>query len=187
MNLSDFPVAYMQAVRLFTFSCRSGGYQPTRYHRDLPGSVHEVYRHMLRVSDSVGPDGHLPLPHPTVLPSVNRETVGTPMAQLSKLNTWPMPTPVNACPSWSPNRAMTRGQGGWPTLPRMTFSVTPPCRIDPAHPPTLHKYLVQKRYARSISGHQETIEHFQDLHPMFNTLSPLKMLTRPLLTQSIPY
>ena len=29
--------------------------------------------------------------------------------------------------------------------------------------PTLHKYLVQKRFARSISGHQETIEHFQDL------------------------
>jgi hypothetical protein len=31
----------------------------------------------------------------------------------------------------------------------MTFSVTPPCRIDPAHPPTLHKYLVQKRFAQS--------------------------------------
>jgi RNA-binding protein YhbY len=29
--------------------------------------------------------------------------------------------------------------------------------------PTLHKYLVQKRFARSISGHQETIAHFQDL------------------------
>jgi hypothetical protein len=28
---------------------------------------------------------------------------------------------------------------------------------------TLHKYLVQKRFARSISGHQETIAHFQDL------------------------
>jgi hypothetical protein len=69
----------------------------------------------------------------------------------------------------------------------MTFSVTPPCRIDPAHPPTLHKYLVQKRFARSISGHQETIAHFQDFHPMFNTLSPLKMVKRHLLTQSIPF
>ena len=29
--------------------------------------------------------------------------------------------------------------------------------------PTLHKYLVQKRFARFISGHQETIAHFQDL------------------------
>jgi len=28
---------------------------------------------------------------------------------------------------------------------------------------TLHKYLVQKRFARSISGHQETVAHFQDL------------------------
>ena len=28
---------------------------------------------------------------------------------------------------------------------------------------TLHKSLVQKRYAHSISGHQETIAHFQDL------------------------
>ena len=29
---------------------------------------------------------------------------------------------------------------------------------------TLQKYLVQKRFARSISGHQETIaHHFQDL------------------------
>jgi hypothetical protein len=51
----------------------------------------------------------------------------------------------------------------------------------------LHKYLVQKRFARSITGHQETIAHSQDLHPMFNTLSPLKMINRPLLTQSIPF
>ena len=29
--------------------------------------------------------------------------------------------------------------------------------------PKLHKYLVWKRFARSISGHQETIAHFQDL------------------------
>jgi hypothetical protein len=29
---------------------------------------------------------------------------------------------------------------------------------------TLQKYLVQKRFARSISGHQETIDHFQDLN-----------------------
>ena len=29
--------------------------------------------------------------------------------------------------------------------------------------PTLHKALVQKRFARSISGHQETIGRFQDL------------------------
>ena len=28
---------------------------------------------------------------------------------------------------------------------------------------TLHKHLLQKRFARSISGHQETIAHFQDL------------------------
>ena len=28
---------------------------------------------------------------------------------------------------------------------------------------TLHKYLVQKRFAHSISGHQETVTHFQDL------------------------
>ena len=28
---------------------------------------------------------------------------------------------------------------------------------------TLHKYLVQKRFARSISGHQKTVAHFQDL------------------------
>jgi hypothetical protein len=28
---------------------------------------------------------------------------------------------------------------------------------------TLHKYLVQKCFARSISGHQEAIAHFQDL------------------------
>ena len=28
---------------------------------------------------------------------------------------------------------------------------------------TLHKSLVQKRYARSISGHQETLVHFHDL------------------------
>jgi hypothetical protein len=28
---------------------------------------------------------------------------------------------------------------------------------------TLQKDLVQKRFARSISGHQETIDHFQDL------------------------
>ena len=28
---------------------------------------------------------------------------------------------------------------------------------------TLQKYLVQKRFARSISGHQETLVHFQDL------------------------
>ncbi len=41
--------------------------------------------------------------------------------------------------------------------------------------PTLHKSLAQKRYARSIYGHQETLCHFQDCHPMFNTLSPLKM------------
>ncbi len=27
---------------------------------------------------------------------------------------------------------------------------------------TLHKSLVQKRYARPISGHQETLIHFQD-------------------------
>jgi hypothetical protein len=45
----------------------------------------------------------------------------------------------------------------------MTFSVTPPCRIDPAHPLTLHKALAQNRYTRIISGHQETIAHFQDL------------------------
>ena len=140
-GFADFPVLYMQAVRLFTFSCRSGSYHPTRYHRDLPGSVHEVYRHMPRVSDSVGPVRHLPLTHPPVLPSVNRETVGTPIAQLSKLNTWPMSTPVNDCPSWLPNQAMTRGQGGWPTLPHMIFSVTPPCQINPAYPPTLHKNL----------------------------------------------
>ena len=29
--------------------------------------------------------------------------------------------------------------------------------------PTLHKYLAQKRYARSISGHQGAFCHFQDL------------------------
>jgi hypothetical protein len=69
----------------------------------------------------------------------------------------------------------------------MTFSVTPPCRIDPAHPLTLHKYLVQKRFARSIPGHQETIAHFQYLNPMLNTLSPLKMVKRPLPSQSIPF
>ena len=34
---------------------------------------------------------------------------------------------------------------------------------DPEYTLTLHKYLVQKRFARSISGHQETIDHFQDL------------------------
>ena len=28
---------------------------------------------------------------------------------------------------------------------------------------TLHKHLVQKRFARPTSGHQETIDHFQDL------------------------
>ena len=28
---------------------------------------------------------------------------------------------------------------------------------------TLHKYLVQKRFARPISGHQETVAHLQDL------------------------
>jgi len=28
---------------------------------------------------------------------------------------------------------------------------------------TLQKYLVQKRFARSISGHQEMVGHFQDL------------------------
>jgi hypothetical protein len=44
---------------------------------------------------------------------------------------------------------------------------------------TLQKYLVQKRFTHSISGHQETIDHFQDLHPMFNTLSSLKMINRP--------
>ena len=27
----------------------------------------------------------------------------------------------------------------------------------------LHKFLVQKSYSRSISGHQETLVHFQDL------------------------
>ena len=53
--------------------------------------------------------------------------------------------------------------------------------------PTLHKYLVQKRFPRSISSHQETIVHFQDFHPMFNTLSSLKMVNRPLMTQSIPF
>jgi hypothetical protein len=64
----------------------------------------------------------------------------------------------------------------------MTFSVTPPCRINPAHPPTVPKYLVQKRFARSISGHQETLVHFSRSHRMFNTLSPLKMTQRPFLT-----
>ncbi len=28
---------------------------------------------------------------------------------------------------------------------------------------TLHKYLAQNRFARSISGHQETFVHFQNL------------------------
>ena len=28
---------------------------------------------------------------------------------------------------------------------------------------TLQKYLVRKRFARSILGHQETVAHFQDL------------------------
>jgi hypothetical protein len=27
----------------------------------------------------------------------------------------------------------------------------------------LHKYLAQNRFARSISGHKETLAHFQDL------------------------
>ncbi len=49
---------------------------------------------------------------------------------------------------------------------------------------TLHKSLVQNRFARSISGHQETLVHFQDLHPMSNTLSPLKMAQRPLMASS---
>jgi len=35
---------------------------------------------------------------------------------------------------------------------------------------TLHKYLAQKRYARSISGHQETLVHFQDCVLCLNTL-----------------
>ena len=38
---------------------------------------------------------------------------------------------------------MTRGRGGWPTFPRMTFSVTPPYQIVLAHPLQLHK-IVQK-------------------------------------------
>ena len=29
---------------------------------------------------------------------------------------------------------------------------------------TLHKYLAQNRFARSISGHQEMFVHFQDLN-----------------------
>ena len=35
---------------------------------------------------------------------------------------------------------MTRGQGGWPAFPRMTFSVTPPCQINLAHPQSLQKF-----------------------------------------------
>ena len=45
-------------------------------------------------------------------------------------------------PSRLPHRAITQGQGGWPALPCMTFSVTPPCQINLARPRLLHKFSV---------------------------------------------
>ena len=41
--------------------------------------------------------------------------------------------------------------------------IAPICKGSPTLTLTLHKPLVQKRYARSISGHQETLVHFQDI------------------------
>jgi len=43
----------------------------------------------------------------------------------------------------------------------------------------LHKYLVQKRFARSISGHQETVAHFQDLTVCLIRFHPWKWSTAP--------
>jgi len=40
----------------------------------------------------------------------------------------------------------------------------------------LHKYLVQKRFAHAISGHQETVAHFQDLTLCSIRFSSLKMV-----------
>jgi hypothetical protein len=57
---------------------------------------------MLRVSDSAGPHSSLSLALLSVLPSVYRKTVGTLKWDLSQLNTWPIPTPVNASPDGLP-------------------------------------------------------------------------------------
>jgi hypothetical protein len=39
---------------------------------------------------------------PPVLPSAYKKTVGTPKLDFTKLNTWPIPTPVNASPNGLP-------------------------------------------------------------------------------------
>ncbi len=88
----------MPNVRLFTFIGRSAGYQSDGYCWDLPGSVHEVYGHMRRVYDSVGPGRYLPFTQRTVLPSAIRETVDTPLAQLFGAQYLAYPHPCQRLP-----------------------------------------------------------------------------------------
>jgi len=64
---------------------------------------------MHRASDSAGPDNSLSLTLLPVLPSVYRKTVGTLILDFSKLNTWPIPTPVNASPNELPQMGQDSG------------------------------------------------------------------------------
>jgi len=64
---------------------------------------------MHRASDSAGPASSLSLALLTVLPSAYRKTVGTLIWDLSKLNTWPIPTPVNASPDELPHMGHDSG------------------------------------------------------------------------------
>ena len=57
---------------------------------------------MHRASDSAGPGSSLSLMLLPVLPSVHKKAVGTLELDLSKLNTLPIPTPVNASPKELP-------------------------------------------------------------------------------------
>ena len=67
-----------------------------------------------------------------------------------------------------------------PTCPPGNKNIPALFEMLPEYTLTLLKYLVQKRFARSISGHQETFVHFQDLTVCSIRFRPWKWPIPPL-------
>jgi hypothetical protein len=132
---SDFSPAWMSGVRPLAFpdppaaNCTTGTDEISQF---LFG---ELLR-MLRVFDRVGlVEGSRIAPSP-MWPSASLNSVGAPVALISRLNGWPALSPVNA--STTPSRAPPHDSGpGWFAIPFLcrtfiNYSPTVSCRTKRA-------------------------------------------------------
>ena len=134
------PTAVHHRIAALALPMRPAAPSPREQPWDLPVPVHGGSAHAEGLRPRGVPRG-LALAPPAVWPSTLFHSVGTPKPMISRLNTSPARTPVNASPP--PLRTTTHDSGpSWVALPlrRMVLSSTPLCRSPGALKPHLHLF-----------------------------------------------